>query len=100
MALCSVTDVEGIVQIDFSDTLETSITNYIIPYADSVIKTYLGYDVEQADHTEVIFGNNLREISLKQIPVNSITLLEDSAVGSAFAVVKVTLAEPATDFDK
>lgn len=77
MALCSVTDVEGIVQINFSDTLETSITNYIIPYADSVIKTYLGYDVEQANHTEVIFGNNLREISLKQIPVNSITSITE-----------------------
>ena len=36
----------------------------------------------------------------QETPVNSITLLEASAAGSALAVVRVTSAEPATDLDK
>jgi len=39
-------------------------------------------------------------ISPVKVPVNSITLFEDSAVGSALFVDKVTSASPATDFDK
>jgi hypothetical protein len=77
MALCTVSDVEAIVQIDFASTLETSITNNIIPFADQVIKTYLGYDIEAADQTEIIFGDNLREINLKHIPVNSISSITE-----------------------
>lgn len=73
MALCSYNDVEAIVQLDFSSTLQTSITNNIIPFADQVIKTYLGYSIEASDHTEVLFGDNIKEISLKHMPVNSIT---------------------------
>ncbi len=34
------------------------------------------------------------------VPVSSITLLEDSAVAEALAVVSVTSALPATDLDK
>jgi hypothetical protein len=77
MALCSYSDVEAIVQIDFSSTLQTSITNNIIPFADQVIKTYLGYDIELADHTEILFGDNIRELALKHIPVNSITSITE-----------------------
>lgn len=77
MALCTVSDVEAIVQIDFASTLETSITNNIIPFADQVIKTYLGYDIEAADQTEILFGDDLREINLKHIPVNSISSITE-----------------------
>ena len=77
MALCTVSDVEAIVQIDFASTLETSITNNIIPFADQVIKTYLGYDIEAADQTETLFGDNLRELNLKHIPVNSISSITE-----------------------
>ena len=81
MALCSYNDVEAIVQLDFSSTLQTSITNNIIPFADQVIKTYLGYSIEASDHTEVLFGDNIKEISLKHMPVNSITsITEDGNV--------------------
>ena len=38
MALCSVSDVESMVQIDYSSDLETDITNVFIPYVDSAIK--------------------------------------------------------------
>ena len=44
MALCSYTDVETIVQIDLSTSLQTSLTNSIIPFADATIKTYVGYE--------------------------------------------------------
>lgn len=77
MALCSYSDVEAIVQIDFSSTLQTSITNNIIPFADQIIKTYLGYDIELGDKTEILFGDNLRELALKHIPVNSITSITE-----------------------
>jgi len=77
MALCTVSDVEAIVQIDFSSTLETSITNNIIPYVDKIIKTYLGYDIEDGDYTETTFGDNLREIQVKHIPVNSISSITE-----------------------
>ena len=70
MALCSFSDVEAIVGIDFSSTVQTSITNNFISYSDKIIKTYLGYDIEQANQTEVLFGNNMRELSLNHIPVN------------------------------
>ena len=77
MALCSYTDVETIVQIDLSSSLQTSLTNSIIPFADSTIKTYVGYDIEAANQTEVLFGDNNREISLKHLPVNSITSITE-----------------------
>jgi len=73
MALCSYSDVEAIVGIDFSSTVQTSITNNFIPYSDKIIKTYIGYDIEAGNKTETIFGNNMRELSLKHLPVNSIT---------------------------
>ena len=41
MALCSFSDVEAIVGIDFSSTVQTSITNNFIPYSDKIIKTYI-----------------------------------------------------------
>lgn len=72
MALCAYTDVEAIIQVDLSSTLQTTITNSIIPFADQIIKTYLGYDIEAADQTEILFGDNMRELNLKHIPVNSI----------------------------
>ena len=39
MALCAYTDVEAIIQVDLSSTLQTTITNSIIPFADQIIKT-------------------------------------------------------------
>ena len=78
MALCSFSDAEAIVGIDFSSTVQTSITNNFIPYSDKIIKTYIGYEIEQTNHTEVLFGNNMRELSLKNLPINSITsIVED-----------------------
>ena len=52
-------------------------TNSIIPFADQIIKTYLGYDVEAANQTETLFGDNNREINLKHIPVNSVSSITE-----------------------
>ena len=48
MALCSVSDVEQFLQVDLNSTVEASVTNTFIPYVDSAIKRFLGYDVESA----------------------------------------------------
>ena len=72
MALCSYSDVETIVQLDLGTSIQTSLTNSIIPFADTTIKNYVGYDIEAADQTEILFGNNEREIQLKHLPVNSV----------------------------
>lgn len=72
MALCSFSDVETIVQLDLGTSIQTSLTNSIIPFADTTIKNYVGFDIEAADQTEVLFGNNMREIQLKHVPVNSV----------------------------
>ena len=77
MALCAYTDVETILGVDLSSTVETTVTNSIIPFADQIIKTYLGYDVESANQTETLFGDNNREINLKHIPVNSVSSITE-----------------------
>lgn len=77
MALCTVGDVETILGIDLSSTLESTVTNSLIPFADQIIKTYLGYDIEVGDQSETTFGGNNREIILKHIPVNSITSITE-----------------------
>tara|TARA_R100000353_G_scaffold176121_1_gene149287 strand:- start:1052 stop:1690 length:639 start_codon:yes stop_codon:yes gene_type:complete len=77
MALCTVSDVESIIGVDLSTTLESTVTNSLIPFADQIIKTYLGYDIEASNQTEVLFGDNNREINLKHIPVNSITSITE-----------------------
>ena len=46
MALCTVSDVESMIQIDYSSNLEADITNVFIPYVDSAISRFLGYNPE------------------------------------------------------
>ena len=46
MALCTSADVESIVQINYNTDLQTDITNTFIPYVESAIKRFLGYDPE------------------------------------------------------
>ena len=73
MALCSVSDVEQFLQVDLNSTVEASVTNTFIPYVDSAIKRFLGYDVETATHTEVFDGNEQQDLFLRHIPIASIT---------------------------
>lgn len=73
MALCSVSDVEQFLQIDLNSTVEASVTNTFIPYVDSAIKRFLGYDVEQATHTETFDGNEQQDLFLRHVPIASIT---------------------------
>ena len=74
MALCSVSDVEAIGQLDYESGLETDITNVFIPYVDSAIKRFLGYDIEyNASITEKFDGRERTHLFLKVVPVVSIT---------------------------
>tara|TARA_B100000902_G_scaffold11033_1_gene13483 strand:- start:23647 stop:24297 length:651 start_codon:yes stop_codon:yes gene_type:complete len=79
MALCSVSDVESISQLDYESALQTDITNVFIPYVDSAIKRFLGYDVEyNASITEKFDGKEKTHLFLKVVPVVSITsVVED-----------------------
>tara|TARA_B100000282_G_C31681809_1_gene467092 strand:+ start:51 stop:701 length:651 start_codon:yes stop_codon:yes gene_type:complete len=74
MALCTVSDVEAIGQLDYESGLETDITNVFIPYVDSAIKRFLGYDIEyNASITEKFDGRERTHLFLKVVPVVSIT---------------------------
>lgn len=74
MALCTVSDVEAIGQLDYESGLETDISNVFIPYVDSAIKRFLGYDVEfNSSITEKFDGRERTHLFLKVVPVVSIT---------------------------
>tara|TARA_A100001011_G_scaffold88000_1_gene92420 strand:- start:8084 stop:8734 length:651 start_codon:yes stop_codon:yes gene_type:complete len=74
MALCTVSDVEAIGQLDYESGLETDITNVFIPYVDSAVKRFLGYDIEyNASITEKFDGRERTHLFLKVVPVVSIT---------------------------
>lgn len=73
MALCTVSDVESIGQVDYHADLESDITNVFIPFVDSAIKRFLGYDVEyNASITEKFDGKERTHLFLKVVPVVSI----------------------------
>ena len=73
MAFCTASDVENYVQFALSSSLETHLTNNIIPLVEAAIKEYVGYDVEQATQTETFTGDQTNDLFLTHLPVNSIT---------------------------
>ena len=79
MALCSYSDVETFLQLDVDTALQTNLTNSFIPYVDSAIKRFLGYDVEQATYTETFDGEEKKDIFLRHIPIQSITTVTEDA---------------------
>lgn len=79
MALCTSADVESIVQINYNTALQTDITNTFIPYVESAIKRFLGYDPElNASIVETFDGKERTHLFLKVSPVNSVaSIVED-----------------------
>jgi len=78
MAFCTASDVENYVQFALSSSLETHLTNNIIPLVEAAIKEYVGYDVDQSTQTETFTGDQTNDIFLTHLPVNSITsIVED-----------------------
>lgn len=74
MALCTVADVEAMVQIDYASGLETDITNVFIPYVESAIRRFIGYDIEyNSSIVEKFDGKERTHLFLKVVPVVSIT---------------------------
>ena len=81
MALCTVGDVESIIQLDYSTALKNDITNVYIPYAESAIKRFLGYDPEyDSSITEKFDGKERTHLFLKVAPVVSITSVTEDDV--------------------
>lgn len=78
MAFCTASDVENYVQFALSSSLETHLTNNIIPLVEAAIIEYVGYDVVQATQVETFTGDQTNDIFLTHLPVNSITsIVED-----------------------
>ena len=79
MALCTSADVESIVQINYNTALQTDITNTLIPYVESAIKRFLGYDPElNTNIVETFDGKERTHLFLKVTPVNSVaSIVED-----------------------
>ena len=78
MAFCTAADVESFAQINFNSSLETHLTNELIPIVEDVIRDYVGYDIDYATHTETMSGNQTRELFLEQRPVVAVSsVVED-----------------------
>ena len=73
MAFCTASDVETFAQIDFNSSLETVLTNEIIPIVEDVIREYLGYTVDYGTYTQTLSGNQTRELFLDERPVIAVT---------------------------
>src|SRR6056300_163484 len=78
MAFCTAANVEQYVQFAISSSLESHLTDNIIPLVEAAIKEYVGYDVEKTTQTETFTGDQTKDIFLTHLPVNSITsIVED-----------------------
>ena len=74
MALCTASDVESVVQLDYNTGLATELTNTFIPYVESAIKRFLGYDPEYSSSiTETFDGKERTHLFLKVVPVVTMT---------------------------
>jgi len=78
MAFSTASDVESYTQINFDSSLETHLTNNIIPFVDASIEQYVGYTLSHGTKTETFTGDQTKEIFLRHLPVRSITsVVED-----------------------
>ncbi len=81
MALCTSADVESIVQINYNTALQTDITNTFIPYVESAIKRFLGYDPElNTSSVERFDGKERRHLFLKVTAVNSVAAMVEHGI--------------------
>jgi len=81
MALCTVSDVESIGQIDYHTDLESEITNVFIPFVDSAIKRFIGYNVEyDSSITEKFDGKERTHLFLKVVPIVTIASVTEDGV--------------------
>ncbi len=79
MAFSTAADVESYTQIDFDSSIETHLTNNLIPFVDAAIEQYVGYELAHGTKTETFTGDQTKEIFLRHLPVRSITsVVEDS----------------------
>jgi len=79
MALSTVSDVEKVLGVDLSANDETTVTNLLIPAADSAIENYVGYSLlYQADIVETFDGDDSEDLFVKRAPIISVaSVVED-----------------------
>ena len=78
MAFSTASDVESYTQINFDSSLETHLTNNLIPFVDAAIEQYVGYTLSHGTKSETFTGDQTKEIFLRHLPVHSITsVVED-----------------------
>lgn len=79
MALSTVSDVEKVLGVDLSANDETTVTNLLIPAADSAIENYVGYSLlYQADIVETFDGDDSENLFVKRAPIISVaSIVED-----------------------
>jgi len=59
MAFSTAADVESYTQIDFDSSIETHLTNNLIPFVDAAIEQYVGYTLKQ----KPLQGTKLKKFS-------------------------------------
>ncbi len=80
MAFSTAADVESYTQINFDSSIETHLTNNLIPFVDAAIEQYVGYTLTHGTKTETFTGDQTKEIFLRHLPVHSITSVVEDGI--------------------
>ncbi len=88
MALCTQTDIEELLQIQFGNPVDGAVQAYI-DFSGAAIETYLGYPVEEGARTEVVDGWRIlgSKLWLLNVPVSSITTIVEVVGGDPNTLV-------------
>lgn len=74
MALCSLTDVKVMLNIDSLDTSKDAKLNLLIKQVSAQIEAYIGYKLARKEYTEELHAVNCRQLlSLNHFPIQSVT---------------------------
>ena len=80
MAFSTAANVESYTQINFDSSIETHLTNNLIPFVDASIEQYVGYTLTHGSKTETFTGDQTKEIFLRHLPVRSITSVVEDGI--------------------
>ncbi len=80
MAFSTASDVESYTQINFDSSIETHLTNNLIPFVDAAIEQYVGYVLSHGTKTETFTGDQTQEIFLRHLPIRSITSVVEDGI--------------------
>jgi len=80
MAFSTAANVESYTQINFDSSIETHLTDNLIPFVDAAIEQYVGYTLTHGSKTETFTGDQTKEIFLRHLPVRSITSVVEDGI--------------------